>query len=63
MGAFNEWVRGSFLENPDRRRVATVARNILQGAAAISQANLQRFQGDSTIGPLQIQSEIKEYLA
>ena len=25
MAAFNEWVRGSFLERPEERRVATVA--------------------------------------
>lgn len=62
MGAFNEWVRGSFLEDPARRRAATVARNILEGAAAISSANLQRFQGGQA-SPLQLQTEIKEYFA
>lgn len=63
MGAFNEWVKGSFLEAPSRRQVATVARNILQGAATISQANMVRFQGTTTTGSRQIQPEIKEYLA
>ncbi|MDE0958082.1 MAG: PfaD family polyunsaturated fatty acid/polyketide biosynthesis protein [Planctomycetota bacterium] len=33
MGAFNEWTRGSWLEAPDTRRVADVARALLQGAA------------------------------
>ena len=33
MGAFNEWTRGSFLEQPDNRGVVVVARNLLQGAA------------------------------
>ena len=33
MAAFNDWVRGSFLEPPENRRVATVALNILYGAA------------------------------
>jgi PfaD family protein len=33
MGAFNEWTRGSWLEAPAARRVADVARALLQGAA------------------------------
>ena len=33
MGAFNEWTKGSFLEQPRNRRVVTVAFNILYGAA------------------------------
>src|SRR5262249_56156625 len=35
MGAFNEWVKGSFLERPDQRRVVTVALNLLYGAAVL----------------------------
>ena len=45
MGAFNEWVAGSFLEAPEQRRVATVARNILFGAAVLARANMLRYQG------------------
>ena len=33
MGAFNEWTRGSFLEQPQQRRVVVVAQNLLYGAA------------------------------
>ncbi|MGD9310846.1 MAG: PfaD family polyunsaturated fatty acid/polyketide biosynthesis protein, partial [Desulfosarcina sp.] len=33
MGAFNEWVKGSFLEQPKNRNTVTVARNLLFGAA------------------------------
>ncbi len=33
MGAFNEWARGSFLEDVARRDVVTVALNLLYGAA------------------------------
>lgn len=67
MGAFNEWAAGSFLEAPDQRRVATVARNILFGAALLTRANLLRFQNirlpaDFHVAPLE-DSEIKEYLA
>ncbi len=45
MGAFNEWVRGSFLEQPEHRRVVTVAMNILHGAALLSRVNALRGQG------------------
>ncbi len=62
MGAFNEWVKGSPLEAPANRRAACVARNILEGAAAISRANLQRFTG-GTVTPHQMKPEIKEFPA
>ena len=45
MGAFNEWVRGSFLEQPRNRRVVIVARNVLYGAALLLRLQLLRLQG------------------
>jgi hypothetical protein len=33
MGAFNEWTAGTFLEKPENRDTATVAMNLLYGAA------------------------------
>ena len=45
MGAFNEWVHGSFLEQPENRRVVTVALNILYGAAVLSRARSLSGQG------------------
>jgi PfaD family protein len=45
MGAFNEWVKGSFLEQPRNRRVVTVALNILYGAAVLLRLNALRCQG------------------
>jgi trans-AT polyketide synthase, acyltransferase and oxidoreductase domains len=45
MAAFNDWVRGTFLEDPDNRRVATVALNILYGAAVLSRARIASMQG------------------
>src|SRR5262249_20000793 len=45
MGAFNEWTRGSFLEDWDNRRVATVARNLLAGAAFLTRLHFLRCQG------------------
>ncbi len=47
MGAFNEWVRGSFLESPARREVVTVGMNLLVGAAVATRANWLRTQGVS----------------
>ncbi len=45
MAAFNDWVRGSFLEQPENRRVATVALNILYGAAVLTRARILNAQG------------------
>lgn len=64
MGAFNEWVKGSFLENPANRKVVTIALNILHGAAVISRLNTLRNQGvvlDIYPAPQQ-ESKINEYL-
>jgi len=40
MGAFNEWTRGTFLEDPSRRCLATVARNLMYGAAVLKRAEV-----------------------
>jgi trans-AT polyketide synthase/acyltransferase/oxidoreductase domain-containing protein len=45
MAAFNDWVRGSFLEAPENRRVATVAWNILYGASVLLRARMLGIQG------------------
>jgi PfaD family protein len=45
MAAFNDWVRGSFLEHPENRRVVTVALNILLGAAVLARARCLGGQG------------------
>jgi PfaD family protein len=50
MGAFNEWVKGSFLEQPRNRRIVTVARNLLYGAAVLWRLNVLRGQG-FPVGP------------
>jgi PfaD family protein len=44
MGAFNEWVRGTFLETPLRRDVVTVSMNLLVGAAVQTRVNWLRAQ-------------------
>ena len=35
IGAFNAWVKGTFLENPDNRRTVVIAGNLLMGAATL----------------------------
>jgi PfaD family protein len=45
MGAFNDWVRGSFMEAPENRRAPLVARNLLFHAAVLLRAAPLRAQG------------------
>ncbi len=45
MGAFNEWVKGTFLEKPENRQTVTVALNLLCGAAYNSRVNWLAAQG------------------
>ena len=45
LGAFNQWVKGSFLEDPDRRDVTTVAMNLLVGACIAARAGWIQSQG------------------
>ncbi|MBX2803674.1 MAG: PfaD family polyunsaturated fatty acid/polyketide biosynthesis protein [Myxococcales bacterium] len=45
MGAFNAWVAGSFLEPPESRDAVQIARNLLEGAAAITRAQQLRAFG------------------
>jgi PfaD family protein len=45
MGAFNSWVKGSFLEAPEAREVVQVARNLLEGAAMCTRAAQLRSAG------------------
>ncbi|HUO09662.1 MAG TPA: PfaD family polyunsaturated fatty acid/polyketide biosynthesis protein [Phycisphaerae bacterium] len=45
MGAFNEWTKGTFLEEPGNRRVGVVAMNLLHGAAVTTRLNALRSQG------------------
>ncbi|HUV50988.1 MAG TPA: PfaD family polyunsaturated fatty acid/polyketide biosynthesis protein [Anaerolineae bacterium] len=45
IGAFNEWVKGSFLEKAENRKTVTVAMNLLYGASVATRANLLRSYG------------------
>ena len=45
MGAFNEWAKGSPLEQVENRKAGLVAHNLLLGAAVLTRANTLRQQG------------------
>ena len=45
MGAFNAWVKGTFLEDVSRRCAATIGMNLLYGAAGIIRCGWLRNQG------------------
>jgi PfaD family protein len=67
MGAFNEWTRGTFLAQPEQRHVATVAVNLIYGAAVLTRnqglySQGVRFPAEVTqLPPLQL-AEINRYL-
>jgi len=48
MGAFNEWVKGTFLEAPEARHVATVGLNILYGTSVLNRLQFLKMQGYDT---------------
>ena len=50
MGAFNDWVRGSALEQPQNRHVADVGRRLMAGAAYLYRLQLLRVQGVTISG-------------
>lgn len=45
MGAFNEWVKGSFLEKMENRHVDVVGMNLMLGAAYLTRIHMLRAQG------------------
>ena len=67
MGAFNEWVRGSFLEPPEQRDTATVALNLLYGACvttrlnALTRAGIRLDPQSGRIAPLPLE-RIRAYI-
>ncbi|MCH7909108.1 MAG: PfaD family polyunsaturated fatty acid/polyketide biosynthesis protein [Candidatus Hydrogenedentes bacterium] len=50
MGAFNEWVKGSYLEASEHREVVTVALNILYGTAVLQRCAQVRRYGIAVSG-------------
>jgi trans-AT polyketide synthase, acyltransferase and oxidoreductase domains len=47
MGAFNDWVHGSYLASPENRTVAEVARHIMTGTALLYRLQNLKFHGFS----------------
>jgi PfaD family protein len=45
MGAFNAWVKGSFLEPPAARTTVQIGLNLLEGAAVVTRAQQLRTYG------------------
>ena len=45
MGAFNDWVKGSYLESYPNRQVSDVAEQIMQGAAYLYRMQALKMQG------------------
>lgn len=45
MGAFNDWVRGSYLEQPENRHAVDVAEKLMTGAAYLYRLQALRLQG------------------
>jgi len=45
MGSFNEWVKGSYLEPVENRKVVDVVLQILNGAAYLKRIGILRAQG------------------
>ncbi|MBE9201842.1 MULTISPECIES: PfaD family polyunsaturated fatty acid/polyketide biosynthesis protein [unclassified Nodularia (in: cyanobacteria)] len=55
MGSFNDWVRGSYLAEPNNRRVVDVAHHIITGAAFLYRIQSLKIQG------MQIPDDYSQY--
>lgn len=68
IGAFNQWVKDSFLEKPENRKTVTVAMNLLFGAAVLTRSAWISNQGvilpheAKKIAPAEL-SDILKYIA
>jgi PfaD family protein len=66
MGAFNEWVKGSFLEKSSNRKAVNVSLNLLHGAAVMLRLSALRTQGVDLLSELNPrpldESTLKDYL-
>lgn len=53
MGAFNRWVKGTYLESPSNRHVTDVNKHILRGGAYLARLRMLQMQGISFPAALQ----------
>lgn len=56
MGAFNDWVKGTYLEKPENRHVVDVSMHLLQGAAYLWRIRTLESQG------IRFTSEVAKYI-
>ncbi len=56
MGAFNDWVKGTYLESPANRTVADVSMQIMKGAAYLARIRFLEAQG------IRFGSKIREFI-
>lgn len=56
MGAFNNWVKGTYLESPANRHVVDIARHLLRGCAYLTRVRMLETQGVS------LPPEVKRYV-
>ncbi len=59
MGAFNDWVKGSYLENPEQRGAVDVSEHIMKGAAFLYRLNNLKLQGLSLPATYRVYTPIK----
>jgi trans-AT polyketide synthase, acyltransferase and oxidoreductase domains len=55
MGAFNEWAKGTYLEEPSNRVVADIAWQLIKGCSYLSRIQVLKLQGVS------VQSELERF--
>ncbi len=55
IGAFNDWTRGTYLAEPENRRVVDVAKHLLYGAAYLGRVQQLRLQG------MQVTADLEGY--
>jgi len=56
MGAFNDWVKGTYLEQYENRKAADIAEHIMQGAAYLYRIQSLKMQG------VQLPAELEHYI-
>ena len=60
MGAFNDWVKGTYLEDYQNRQVADVAEQIMQGAAYLYRVQALKMQGVGLSKEMEIFTPVKK---
>jgi trans-AT polyketide synthase, acyltransferase and oxidoreductase domains len=59
MGAFNDWARGSYLEDPVNRSAVDVAEHMITGAAYLARLQMLAYQGVRFDNPLRVYTPMR----